>query len=57
MAVILVNKTNNIVCAVGKKSKQSAKDILGNTCKQYGGSGGGSIKIAFGKTTKIIKKD
>lgn len=57
MAVILVNKTNNIVCAVGKKSKQSAKEILEKTCKKYGGSGGGSIKIAFGKTTKIVKKE
>ncbi|MFA5381756.1 MAG: alanine--tRNA ligase [Candidatus Micrarchaeia archaeon] len=57
MAVILVNSSNNIVCAVGKKSEQNAKEILEKTCKKYGGSGGGSIKIAFGKTLKIVKKD
>ena len=57
ISVILVNSSNNIVCAVGKQSKQSAKEILGKTCKKYGGGGGGSIKIAFGKTIKIVKKD
>lgn len=52
-AACLMNKQGNIVCACGKKSKFSAKSLLEKVISKFGGSGGGSDRIAQGKVKKV----
>jgi len=49
----LMNKEGNVVCAAGAKSQFKAKDLLDQTIKALGGSGGGSDRIAQGKVQKV----
>ncbi|MFH1394459.1 MAG: alanine--tRNA ligase [Candidatus Micrarchaeota archaeon] len=52
-AVVLMNNQGNLVCACGKKSKYSARELLAKTVKELGGGGGGSDRIAQGKVNKV----
>jgi alanyl-tRNA synthetase len=52
-AACLMNKSGNVVCAAGEKSKFKAKEILDKTVAALGGSGGGSDRIAQGKVKKV----
>jgi len=52
-AACFLNKSGNLVCAAGEKSGFSAKKLLDKVLKELGGSGGGSERIAQGKTDKI----
>jgi alanyl-tRNA synthetase len=48
-----MNKEGNLICAAGKNSAFSAKDLLAQVVKQLGGTGGGSDRIAQGKVAKV----
>jgi alanyl-tRNA synthetase len=52
-AACFINKHGNVVCAAGKSSGRSAKQLLDNVLSQLGGSGGGSERIAQGKTQRV----
>jgi alanine--tRNA ligase len=52
-AACLLNKSGNLVCAAGEASGESAKSMLDRIIKELGGTGGGSDRIAQGKTEKI----
>ncbi len=52
-AAAIANKSGNLVCACGKKSKFRANEILNEVVKKYGGKGGGSAQLASGKIEKI----
>ncbi|MEM3031144.1 MAG: alanine--tRNA ligase [Candidatus Micrarchaeia archaeon] len=49
-AVVFANKSNDVVCAAGRQSGRSAKELLGEVCAAFGGGGGGSDRLAQGKT-------
>ncbi|MBD3209750.1 alanine--tRNA ligase [Candidatus Micrarchaeota archaeon] len=52
-AACFINKSGNVVCAAGAKSGFSAKQLLDRIKEKLGGSGGGSDRIAQGKTEKV----
>lgn len=52
-AACLMNKNGNVVCAAGRDSGASAKEMLARVLKELGGSGGGSERIAQGRALKI----
>jgi alanyl-tRNA synthetase len=52
-AACIMNKEGNLICAAGKNSAFSAKDLLAQVVKQLGGTGGGSDRIAQGKVAKV----
>ncbi|VVC04074.1 Alanine--tRNA ligase [Candidatus Bilamarchaeum dharawalense] len=52
-AACVINKHGNLVCAAGKHSGASAKLLLEKVLKELGGSGGGSDRIAQGRTKKV----
>jgi alanyl-tRNA synthetase len=52
-AACLMSREGNVVCAAGKNSKFSAKDMLTKALGQLGGTGGGSDRIAQGKVKKV----
>lgn len=49
IGAILYNSQKNVAAAVGNLPNINASYILSEFCKKYGGKGGGSQKIAFGK--------
>jgi alanyl-tRNA synthetase len=49
----IINKNGNVICAVGKDSGASAKELLARILKELGGSGGGSERIAQGRAQKV----
>ncbi len=51
-AIILANNSLNLVCAAGKNSRFNANDMFKETTQKYGGTGGGSEKLAMGKTER-----
>ena len=52
-AAVLINKNGNVIAAAGKSSGQSARNMLDRVIKELGGSGGGSDRIAQGKSKKV----
>jgi len=53
-AAIFANKANDVVCAAGKQSGKSAKELLSEVCAAFGGGGGGSERLAQGKTREPV---
>jgi alanyl-tRNA synthetase len=52
-SAVLINKTGNVFCAVGKKSRYKANELLKDAVKKFGGNGGGNEQIASGKVLKM----
>ncbi|MEM4390198.1 MAG: alanine--tRNA ligase [Candidatus Micrarchaeia archaeon] len=53
-AVVFANKSNDVVCAAGRQSGKSARELLSEVCAAFGGSGGGNERLAQGRTQRAV---
>ncbi|MBI2079368.1 hypothetical protein HYT84_01275 [Candidatus Micrarchaeota archaeon] len=52
-SAVLLNKQMDVVCAAGKGSGVTAKELISRVIGKLGGNGGGNERFATGKVSKV----